>query len=95
MASSYPIAYIYLRITMLKCRINTENLHGSIEGITVFLPALPREGDVLNFQHGEEYISQEVLRVSFYTDIQLDKVEGDPFYLKTTCTEIWIETRSC
>ena len=79
---------------MIETRISTANADGRIDAITVFFPVLPREGDIICFPDGKEYLTQTVERVYFYTSIDLEKTTADPHLLKTCCSQIWIDTHA-
>ena len=82
---------------MIEVRISTASANGLMDAIAVSFPALPREGDIICFPVGKEYLTQKVERIYFYTDIDLGKVRpgSDSKLLQAACSQIWIETYDC
>ena len=82
---------------MIKCRISTEYANGEIDAMTVNLPALPQENNIICFRHGDKYLTQRVNKVFFYLDIDLANVtaEEDSELLEASCSQIWINTSDC
>ena len=81
---------------MIEARICTASANGLIDAMTIYLPVLPQEGNVICFRYGDKYLTQQVSNVFFYVDIDLATVTAeDSKLLKASCGQIWIETCDC